>query len=84
LLIEALKRRAEPWIRFQNARLGLAYSRQLKTATVTEIELSRLRDALGFFSFLFSTGTLMGMIFAPQKVNQRRLQCRFSLFSFDY
>jgi len=38
----------------------------------------------GIFSFLSSTGTLMGMIFAVQKVNQLRLQCRFSLFSFDY
>jgi len=54
---------------FQNTRRGLAkfIDANLKTATVTEIELSRLRDALGFFSFLSSTGTLMGMIFAAQK-----------------
>ena len=53
----------------------------LKIATLTQIELSRLRDALEFFlSFLhrYANGhDLCGQ-------NQRRLQCRFSLFSFDY
>ena len=49
-----------------NARRGLVKSiaANFKTATVTEIELSHLRDALEFFSFLSSTNTLMGMIFA--------------------
>jgi hypothetical protein len=42
-------------------------NRDLKTATVTEIDVSRLRDVLEFFSFLSSAGTLMGMIFAAQK-----------------
>jgi hypothetical protein len=33
------------------------------------------------FPFLSSTGTLIGMIFAAEKVNQRRLQSRFSVMS---
>ena len=32
---------------------------------------------------VLATDTLIGMIFAPEEVNQRRVQCRFSLFIFD-
>jgi hypothetical protein len=51
---------------FQNACRGIAevITAKFKTATLTEIELSRLRDALGLFFFLSSAGTFMGMIFA--------------------